>query len=101
MAYCGPRALALDTFLQWPRRSQDAALEWADHEARRCRGCGTHPDDWAADPHAHHAHLSTSCPGCLAAHRLDENTRDKRDPGVHPVLPRGPARDCTRCNPAG
>lgn len=103
MAYCGPRGIALDDFLQWPRRSQNAALEWQAHEGRRCRGCGTHPDDWADNQHAHHAHLSEQCPGCLHSARLNEAATDHGktplDPGVHVLLPHGPAKDCRRCNP--
>jgi hypothetical protein len=102
MAYCGPRGIALSTFLRWAQADQDAALEWAAHEARRCGTCGTHPDDWADDPHAHHAHLSEQCPGCLVKHRRTEQLPDSRpQPGVHVVLPRGPAKDCRTCNPQG
>jgi hypothetical protein len=102
MAYCGPRGIALSAFLRWAQTDQDAALEWAAHEARRCSGCGTHPDDWADNPHAHHAHLSDECPGCLARHRHTEGLGDRaKDPGVSVVLPRGPARDCPQCNPKG
>lgn len=99
MAYCGPRGIALSTFLAWSRSDQDAALEWSAHEARRCSGCGTHPDDWAEDRNSHHAHLSDQCPGCLARHRLEEHSKDGRKPGVNVLLPRGPAKDCRRCKP--
>lgn len=101
MAYCGPRGIALSTFLRWTQSDQDAALEWAAHEARRC-SCGTHPDDWAEDPHAHHAHLSAQCPGCLARHRLTQRLgKDGLDPGVQVVLPRTSAAACPQCNPGG
>lgn len=103
MAYCGPRGIPLSEFLRWPRTDQDAALEWAAHEARRCGGCNTHPDDWADNPHAHHAHFSEQCPGCLARHRLAEHVKKRGgelEPGVHIVLPRQPAKECRQCNPA-
>jgi hypothetical protein len=102
MAYCGPRGIELDTFLRWSRRSQHYALEWQAYESRRCRGCGTHPDDWAEDGTAHHAHLSDQCPGCLARHRVEahltENGKKPMEPGRHVALPHGPAKDCPRCN---
>lgn len=97
MSYCGPRGIALSAFLRWDRRSQDAALEWAAFEARRCHSCGTHPAEWADDPRAYHAHLSEQCPGCLAAHRLSERAKDL-DPGVRVVVPFGPAASCRTCS---
>lgn len=98
MDYCGPRGIELDAFLRWSRRSQDAALEWAASEARRCGTCRTHPDDWAENRNAYHAHLSTQCPGCLAQHRLEKTAGDL-EPGVRVVLPRVPAAECPQCNP--
>lgn len=98
MDYCGPRGIALSDFLRWDRRSQDAALEWTNYEARRCHGCGTHPADWAEDPRAYHAHLSDQCPGCLASARLSERAKDL-DPGVRIVVPLGHAADCPKCSP--
>jgi hypothetical protein len=104
MAYCGPRGIALADFLRWSRDSQNAALEWQARESRRCRGCGTHPDDWAEDQHAHHAHLSDQCPGCLRAASVErhftDNGKKPLDPGVTVLLPHGPAKDCPRCNPS-
>lgn len=98
MDYCAPHGIALSEFLRWEQRDQDAALEWSAYEARRCRGCGSHPDDWAEDRFAYHAHLSEQCPGCLAVHRLGERHK-QLDPGVRIVLPRQPARECRQCNP--
>ena len=102
MAYCGPRGIELDAFLRWSRRSQNAALEWQARESRRCRGCGTHPDDWVENKHAHHAHLSDECPGCVALARVQdhetEHGKKPMRPGVNVVLPPGPAKDCPRCN---
>jgi len=100
MDYCGPRGIELDSFLRWSPRSQDAALEWASYEARRCRGCGTHPDEWAENRYAYHAHLSDQCPGCLAAHRIQERFKDGLEPGVTVQLPQIPATACPRCGPA-
>lgn len=98
MAYCGPRGIELDAFLRWSRRSQNAALEWAAHEARRCGGCGTHPEDWAENPHAHHAHLSEECPGCVSRSRLQRELKDSElPPGVQVVLAPMPAKDCPAC----
>lgn len=99
MAYCGPRGIELDAFLGWSRRSQNAALEWAAHEARRCSGCGTHPEDWAENPRAHHAHLAQECPGCLAHHRAGQHYKEL-PPGVRIVLAPTPAADCPSCGPA-
>jgi len=106
MEYCGPRALALDAFLAWPQRSQDAALQWLTREKRRCSSCGTDPVEWAEDPRAYHAHVSGQCPGCLAKHRLEESLKKgaKKDstglePGEQVVLPLQHAADCPRCAP--
>ncbi|RBY82683.1 hypothetical protein [Blastococcus sp. TF02A-26] len=99
MAYCGPRGIELDAFLRWSRRSQNAALEWAAHEALRCRGCGTHPEDWAENPHAHHAHLSDECPGCVKTHSAQQHFKEL-PPGQHVVLAPMPARDCPSCGPS-
>lgn len=103
MAYCGPRGLRLGEFLSWPQSDQDAALEWQSHENARDRDCGTHPEDWVGNPHAHHAHTTTQCPGCLRKHRLTEaltkGGKEPLPPGVHVVLSPGPAKDCPVCNP--
>jgi len=98
MAYCGPRGIALSDFLRWDDRSQDAALEWAAREARRCGGCGTDPDEWADNPHAHHAHLTRECPGCVAVSRMQKQAGELA-PGVRIALPQIPAAACTQCNP--
>lgn len=97
MDYCGPRGIALDAFLRWSRRSQDAALEWSAYESRRCRGCGTHPEDWESDKRAHHAHL-TQCPGCREAQRLGESDSAKSERGVRVVLAPGSGAGCS-CQP--
>lgn len=94
-----PRGIALTDFLRWSQRDQDAALEWSAYEGRRCRGCGSHPDDWADNPRAYHAHVSEQCPGCLARHRLEARLgKDGLEPGEHVVLPHVPAAECRACN---
>lgn len=98
MAYCGPRGIALDTFLSWPKRSQDAALEWAAFEARRCKSCGTHPDEWADDPLAFHAHLQ-QCKGCQEQQRVAESPEAKQGRGITATCAQGPAHACPRCKP--
>jgi len=98
MDYCGPRGIALDVFLRWPRASQDAALQWAAYEGRRCRSCGTHPEEWADDPLAFHAHLD-QCPGCREQQRLAEAPEAKQGRGVRAVMATGPASACPRCRP--
>jgi hypothetical protein len=40
-------------------------------EGRRCKNCGTHPDEWADDRFAYHAHLS-QCKGCQRQQGLSE-----------------------------
>ena len=102
MAYCGPRGIELDAFLRWSQRSQDAALEWAAREARRCSGCGSDPDEWADDQHAYHAHIGRECPGCAAVERLQKQIESKNvplRPGQRVVLPQIPAAACPQCNP--
>jgi hypothetical protein len=98
MAYCGPRGLPLSEFLRWPAGDQDAALDWADFEARRCTACGTHPDEWAADPLAYHAHLE-QCRGCKEQQRISESAEARQERGVHVRIAMGPAAACPRCQP--
>lgn len=98
MDYCGPRGIALDAFLQWPQRSQDAALEWQAYEAARCRSCGTHPEDWVDNQQAHHAHLQ-QCKGCREQQRLIESPEARQGRGVTAVVAPGPASACPRCKP--
>jgi hypothetical protein len=99
MAYCGPRGIALSDFLRWSRKDQEAALEWATFEARRCRSCGTHPDEWAEDRLAYHAHLH-GCPGCRQLQRLSDSDQAKEQgDGVTAVMAGGSAGDCPQCKP--
>lgn len=99
MAYCGPRGIALSDFLRWNQRDQEAALAWSAHEAKRCKGCGTHPDDWAEDKHtAYHAHL-TECRGCKQLQRLANTDKAKQGDGRFAVMAGGSAADCPRCKP--
>jgi hypothetical protein len=98
MDYCAPRGIELDAFLRWSRRSQDAALEWASFEARRCRNCGTHPDEWADDKFAYHAHLH-QCLGCRQQQRLSETDEAKKGQGVYALMAGGSAVDCPQCKP--
>lgn len=99
MAYCGPRGIPLSTFLSWSEDDQQAALAWQSHEARRCSGCGTHPDDWAEDRHAFHAE-AYQCSGCLKLERLKQAPHVVNgEPGLHLRLADGIDRDCVRCNP--
>lgn len=98
MAYCGPRGLALSDFLKWSKKDQDAALEWTSYEARRCRSCGTHPDEWAEDRFAYHAHLS-QCKGCQRQQGLSEAASAIGERGVSAVMAAGPAMDCPQCKP--
>jgi hypothetical protein len=95
MAYCGPRALPLSTFLAWPESDQRAALDWQAYEARRCKNCGIHPDDIADG--AFHAHLE-QCKGCQARERMTD-TREARDGqrGVYAVVLPVAAPHCPRC----
>jgi len=98
MAYCGPRALALSDFLRWAQKDQDAALEWSAYESRRCRSCGTHPDEWADDRFAYHAHLS-QCKGCQRQQGLSEASETRTERGVSAVMAPGPALECPQCQP--
>lgn len=103
MAYCGPRGIELDAFLQWSPYSQDAALAWQAHESRRCRSCGTHPDDWresiGGSRHAWHAEDFT-CLGCVQLQqRAETNEVKSGGRGIHIRLSGGSAADCERCKP--
>lgn len=90
MAYCGPRGIALSSFLAWPVDDQDAALGWQAYESRRCRDCGWHPDEGKA-----HAHVDV-CPGCVTLKSAQE-TEDAKVKGAHTHLTHGTAADCPRC----
>lgn len=97
MRYCGPRGIALSTFLSWPEADQDAALTWAEHEDQRCGTCGTHPDDWHGDRYAWHAEVSR-CAGCEQLEQLAASDRTKDiGKGIKLHLARGSAAGCLRC----
>lgn len=89
MAYCGPRGIPLSAFLSWSKDDQDAALGWAGYESRRCRGCGSHPDE--GPRHAH----TDECPGCLKQEAATKAARDI--PGAHVHLAPGTTAECARC----
>lgn len=88
MAYCGPKGIALSAFLDWPQEDQDAALEWAAYENRRCGRCGSHPAEGT-----NHVHVDL-CQGCQ---RLDAVREDVKDPGLHAHLVGGRNAECERC----
>lgn len=104
MAYCGPRGIPLSQFLSWPQSDQDAALGWAAHEAQRCQGCGTHPDDWnekaGGSRVAYHAEIR-ECEGCVHLQRTRESERlsSGKERGLHVRLAVGSFKACTRCRP--
>lgn len=98
MAYCGPRGIALSEFLRWSKPDQDAALEWMSYEGRRCKNCGTHPEEWADDQFAYHAHLS-QCKGCQRQQGLSEVSKSLSERGVFAVLAGGSAATCPQCRP--
>lgn len=98
MAYCGPRGIPIDEFLRWPVTSQEAALDWQAFEARRCKHCGTHPDEWADDKLAYHAHL-TECVGCRQLQRLSNTEKAKKGDGVYALTAGGSAAACPQCKP--
>lgn len=92
MQYCGPRGIPLDTFLEWPQSSQDAALEWQAHENRRCRQCGYHA---AEHPGGVHTHVDV-CPGCAARAKAQKSDKAKED-GAAVRLADGSLGTCDRC----
>jgi hypothetical protein len=98
MAYCGPRGIPLTEFLRWESRDQEAALAWSAFEGHRCKSCGTHPDEWAADKLAYHAHL-TECRGCKQLQRLRNTKEAKEGDGRFAVMAGGGAAHCPQCMP--
>lgn len=104
MAYCAPRGIPLSAFLSWSQADQDAALGWAAYEARRCQGCGTHPDEWSekagGDRQAYHPEIH-ECEGCVHLDRTRQSERmtSGEERGLHIRLAHGPMRACTRCHP--
>jgi hypothetical protein len=106
MAYCGPRGLPHSVFLgrvvgpgdpAWLPSDREDALGWAAYEGRRCTSCGTHPDEWAEDKMAYHAHLG-ECRGCRDKQRLGA-TEGARGDGRYVAMAGGSAADCERCKP--
>jgi hypothetical protein len=91
MAYVGPRGIPLSGFLAWDPADQDAALEWAAHEARRCSSCGHHPD---AGPRHHHVEV---CPGCAERQRMTESEQYRTTRGAHVVPVSGRPGECQWC----
>lgn len=87
MAYCGPRGIPLSAFLSWAEADQQAALAWQSWEARRCRDCGTHVDDWNPDTDgSRDAYTATIhiCEGCVELERLRDSPELQGSPrGVH------------------
>lgn len=98
MSYCGPRGIPLHEFLAWPDYSQQAALAWSAHEARRCPNCGTHPEDFADGAEGGHWHERV-CLGCARRERMLAAMDGSRDGtrGVALELAAGPAADCPVC----
>lgn len=90
MDYCGPRGIPLETFLDWPQLSQDAALTWAGYESRRCGECGVHPDE---GPHHPHVNVCAHCAARDAAAKSEEGQL----PGAHVTMAHGTSLDCPRC----
>lgn len=90
MAYCGPRGIPLSTFLEWDKADQDAALSWQAYEARRCPGCGTHPDE---GPKHYHVDVCATCV------QLDKKSKsdDAKATGAHLVGTPGTVGECVRC----
>ncbi|MCU1617199.1 MAG: hypothetical protein JWO98_4739 [Frankiales bacterium] len=97
MAYCGPRGIELDAFLRWSQKSQDAALDWASYEGRRCASCGTHPDEWE-NAESFHAHPA-QCKGCQAQQRVSESMKDSPERGLYVMTVQGSAAVCPLCMP--
>ena len=96
MAYCGPRGIPLSEFLRWAESDQQAAIDWMAYENQRCKGCGTHPADWAEDEFAFHAHAK-ECKGCARKQQLEASIgRDER--GIFAVLNPGRADACPQCS---
>lgn len=107
MAYCGPRGIPLSVFLGrvvgpgdpvWLLSDRDAALAWAEREARICKRCGTDPEAWDEDPLAFHAHLQ-QCKGCQEQQRASESPDARNGRGIAAVVVPGPAGVCPRCQP--
>jgi hypothetical protein len=86
MAYCGPRGIAYEDFVEWGQLSQDLALAWNERERTRCPGCGTHPADWdesrGGDVNAWYADLHR-CLGCEKRGSIESPEGQK---GYHRVL---------------
>ncbi|WP_402465800.1 hypothetical protein [Isoptericola aurantiacus] len=90
MAYCGPKGLPLSEFLSWDQADQDAALSWQAYEARRCSGCGTHPDEGPK-----HFHVDV-CATCVQLEKVSRS-EDAKAAGAHVVPRSGTHATCSRC----
>lgn len=87
VAYAASRGVPYSEFLGWDDDDQDLALEWARIEARRCDGCGTLPEDWAADREAY-VPIGQRCLGCRAIAEEHESLREQgvKSEGLRIVL---------------
>jgi hypothetical protein len=67
MAVCMRLGLRHSEFTGWDRDDRDKALWFHIHEAQRCPGCGTRPEEWdpacGGDLHAYHME-PVHCRGC-------------------------------------
>lgn len=89
MAYCGPKGIPLSQFLSWHEDDQDAALLWQAHEGRRCRSCGTHPDDWDPDKGGRRDAYTAEvvvCPGCRSIDAARDRESETKIQGAHLML---------------
>lgn len=102
MAYCGPKGIPLHEFLAWPQESQQAALMWQAHEARRCPDCRTHREEWFDEDgkptRPQHWHQEV-CPGCQAKQRAAADAEKDEDgtKGTVLVAADGPEHLCPSC----
>lgn len=64
--------------MSWGLDDRDKALAFQTYEAKRCKGCGTHAEDWqlSMDDPEFLISWHEVCPGCEALEREQSNVRE-------------------------
>ncbi len=79
MRLCNEWHMPHSEFLKWKPQDQANALAYFAHEARRCRQCGIHPDDWPDPEVPLFDAVLEVCPGCAETDRYQRHITDQAE----------------------
>ncbi len=82
MAYCGPLGLPHSVFLTWDDDDRDKAVAYTRAMHHICKGCGTRPEEWEANPNAYIGDIY-KCEGCVRLEGERENAAESTEKGLH------------------